>query len=165
MDLALCMFNPFLSLFPMILTSQTANNASPRLWIKLNMSQQDQFRCTMPLWTICLSWCPAFSAWALMFEQARLEHALDHRCGRAATEQPASIKQAHRPTYASDDRESCLRCVVSVLTLVPEFTGDFSQTAVSNLLTEDVLQQILSCSLWLHCRTHAHTHAHTHAYI
>ena len=100
-----------------------------------------------------------------MFEQARLEHALDHRCGRAATEQPASIKQAHRPTYASDDRESCLRCVVSVLTLVPEFTGDFSQTAVSNLLTEDVLQQILSCSLWLHCRTHAHTHAHTHAYI
>ncbi len=39
------------------------------------------------------------------------------------------------------------------------------QTALSNLLTEDVLQQILSCTLWLDCRTHvlhAHTHTHMH---
>lgn len=130
--------------------------------VKLNMSQQDQFKCTMHLWTICLSWCPACSAWVLMYEQARMEHALDHCCGKAATKQLAAIKQARRPTYVSDDHEWCLCCVVSILTLVPEFTGDFSQTAFSNLLTEDVLQQILSCSLWLHCRTHAHTHTHMH---
>lgn len=50
----------------------------------------------------------------------------------------------------------------------PKFTGPrlwpTVQTAFRNLLTEDVLQQILSCTQWLSGRARgaqAHTHTHT----
>lgn len=36
------------------------------------------------------------------------------------------------------------------------------QTASHNLLTEAVLQQILSCSGWLSCGTHVHKHTQAH---